>query len=82
MYVETGTEAYEAGRSATAKTMFLAARTEAEGFGSNDVRLASTLFWLARVYNAEQNDSSRGFVGDKLKALRPARLERKSKACP
>ncbi len=56
MYLETGTKAYQDGRYATAETMFLAARTEAEGFGSNDVRLASTLFQLARVYNAEKKD--------------------------
>ena len=56
MYVETGAEAYEAGRYATAETMFLAACTEAEGFGANDLRLASTLFQLARVYNREDKD--------------------------
>src|SRR5262249_13999728 len=56
MYVEAGTEAYKDGRYATAEIIFLAARTEAEGFGSNDVRLALTLFWLARVDDAEQND--------------------------
>jgi hypothetical protein len=53
MYVETGTQAYEHRRYATAETIFLAARTEAEGFGLNDVRLATTLFQLARVYSAE-----------------------------
>src|SRR5262245_9698494 len=56
MYVETGTEAYKAGRYATAETMFLAARKEAEGFGSNDLRLASTLLQLALVYNKEKKD--------------------------
>ncbi len=56
MYVETGKDAYQYGRYATAETMFLAARKEAEGFGSNDVRLASTLFWLARVYDADKKD--------------------------
>jgi hypothetical protein len=33
MYVETGTGAFEAERYATAKTMFLAARTEAKNSG-------------------------------------------------
>jgi tetratricopeptide (TPR) repeat protein len=56
MYVETGTKAYENERYATAETMFLAAHKEAEGFGRNDLRLASTLFQLARVYNAEKKD--------------------------
>jgi tetratricopeptide (TPR) repeat protein len=56
MYVETGTNAYQDGRYPTAETMFLAARTEAEEFGSNDLRLASTLFQLARVYNAEKEN--------------------------
>src|SRR5215467_12127342 len=57
-YVDTGTEAYQEKppRYATAETMFLAARKEAEGFGSSDVRLASTLFQLALVYYTEKKD--------------------------
>jgi len=56
MYLETGTEAYQDKRYETAETMFLAARKEAEGFGSSDVRLASTLFQLALVYYSEKKD--------------------------
>ena len=59
MYLETGTQAYREGRYGIAETMFLAARTEAERFGSNDVRLASTLFWLARVYVADHKNDDK-----------------------
>jgi tetratricopeptide (TPR) repeat protein len=53
-YIETGTEAFQDERYATAETMFLAAGKEADEFGSSDVRVASTLFQLALVYYAEK----------------------------
>jgi tetratricopeptide (TPR) repeat protein len=82
-YVETGTEAYQDERYATAETMFLAARKEAEGFGSNDVRLASTLSQLALVYYTEKKDEQAESnyrraveIWDKAKA--PPSIERAS----
>ena len=81
MYFEAGTKAYGHDQYATAETMFLAARKEAEGFGSSDVRLASTLFQLALVYytekkyeQAEPNYRRAVEIWDKAKA--PPSIER------
>jgi tetratricopeptide (TPR) repeat protein len=81
MYFDAGTKAYNHDQYATAETMFLAARKEAEGFGSSDVRVASTLFQLALVYytekkyeQAEPNYRRAVEIWDKAKA--PPSIER------
>ena len=56
LYFETGIEAYGRSRYATAETMFLASRAEAERLGKGDLRLASTLSQLALVYYTEKKD--------------------------
>ena len=52
-YNVAGMKAYEEGRYAEAEKRWLAALEEAEGFGPDDERLATSLNNLAALYNAQ-----------------------------
>ena len=52
-YNDSGKQAYEAGEYAKAQKLFESALKEAEGFGPNDPRLATSLNNLAELYRAQ-----------------------------
>ncbi|MFQ5695897.1 MAG: tetratricopeptide repeat protein, partial [Terriglobia bacterium] len=52
-YMEAGAKAYQQGRYAEAEKPWQAALKEAEGFGPEDPRLATTLNTLAALYQAQ-----------------------------
>jgi tetratricopeptide (TPR) repeat protein len=56
-YLADGAKAFEQHRYDEAETWLKAALNEAEGFGSNDPRLATTLDDLAEVYHAQGKDA-------------------------
>ena len=56
-HVNAGTEAYQRGQYVEAEKRFLAALEEAEKFGEQDPRLASSLNSLADIYQAKGQHS-------------------------
>ena len=53
-YLDAGTAAYNRRDSEEATRQFESALKEAEGFGESDVRLATTLAWLAELYRVQR----------------------------
>jgi tetratricopeptide (TPR) repeat protein len=65
-YIATGTKAVEQDRYAAAELMFMAALREAEGFGSQDPRLAITLRLLMNIFSDQKKTAQASQLQERL----------------
>ena len=73
-YMEAGEKAYDGERYQTAGIMFAAAKAEAEHFGPDDPRLASTLEKLADVLRAQKRFPNAESLYERALAIQEKRL--------